>query len=282
MFSSCTENSIYSGNSSSPLLATGRSIEIGGISQVCQTPEVISSIHDSISAHIPLKIKEKIWRGEYIHFGLLLKSAKELATDSYLDGDFVLKGGALTIVNKKPNSVNNIHSWTTAFMIFMDIMLEKWPFKAREYLKYMQSIRIAASRGCNNGWVAYDEQYRIKKTRLPFSSWALIDQELWVLYIVTNSAGHQTDEFGISNSRSPTSYSYNSTLDNQNRPHFRNGISNYGQNFDNSFRARVAVQRFRQKCFRFNEERCTFGKKCKFEHRCTKCSGPHPVTKCRN
>jgi hypothetical protein len=72
---------------------------------VCQTPEAISSIHDSISAHIPLKIKEKIWRGEYIHFGLLLKSAKELATESYLDGDFVLKGGILTIVNEKPGSM---------------------------------------------------------------------------------------------------------------------------------------------------------------------------------
>jgi hypothetical protein len=52
----------------------------------------------------------------------------------------------------------------------MDIMLEKWPFKAQEYLKYMQCIRLAASRGYNNGWIAYDEQYRLRKTRLPFSS----------------------------------------------------------------------------------------------------------------
>jgi hypothetical protein len=39
---------------------------------MCQAPEAISRIHDSISAHISLKIKENIWRGEYIHFGLLL------------------------------------------------------------------------------------------------------------------------------------------------------------------------------------------------------------------
>jgi hypothetical protein len=184
-----------------------------------------------------LKIKENIWRGEYIHFGLLLKSAKELATESYLDGDFVLKGGTLIVVNKKPGSINSIHSWSTAFMIFMDIMLGKWPFKAQEYLKYMQCIRLAASKGYNNGWIAYDEQYRLKKTRLPFSSWALIDQELWVLYVVTNSVNHPTAELGITNSRSSTSY--NTNLDNNlnpvqnNRPHFNNGVFNHGQNFEN-------------------------------------------------
>jgi hypothetical protein len=89
----------------------------------------------------PFKNKIKNLAGrEYIHFGLLLKSAKELATESYLDGDFVLKGGILTVVNEKPGSINSIHSWSTAFMIFMDIMLEKWPFKTREYLKACSAL----------------------------------------------------------------------------------------------------------------------------------------------
>jgi hypothetical protein len=87
----------------------------------------------------------------------------------YLGGDFVLKGGTLTVVNKKPGSINSIHSWSTAFMIFMDIM---------------QCIRLAASRGDNNGWIAYDEKYRLKKTRLPFSSWTLIDQELYRIQVI--------------------------------------------------------------------------------------------------
>jgi hypothetical protein len=49
-------------------------------------------------------------------------------------------GGILTIVNEKPGSINSIHSWSTAFMIFMDIMLEKWPFKTREYLKACSAL----------------------------------------------------------------------------------------------------------------------------------------------
>jgi hypothetical protein len=88
-------------------------------------------MHDPVSAHIPLKVKENIWRGEYIHFGVLLKSAKELASDSMLDGDLVLKRGTITVFNKKSDSINNIHNWTTAFIIYMDILLEKWSSKAK-------------------------------------------------------------------------------------------------------------------------------------------------------
>ena len=57
-------------------------------------------------------------------------------------GDLVLKGGSLTVVNKTPDTVLNIESWTTGFVISMNILLEKWPFRAREYLKYMQNIRL--------------------------------------------------------------------------------------------------------------------------------------------
>ncbi|VDI17586.1 Hypothetical predicted protein [Mytilus galloprovincialis] len=140
----------HSRRSQSPI--TDSHLASNEISLVNHIPETIPSIFDPIGAHIPLKIKEKIRRGEFIDLGLLLKSAADLGSDSTLDGDFVLKGGALTVVNKKPDSLNNIEIWTSAFMIYMAILLEKWPMKAQEYLKYMQSIRLASSRGTNNGW----------------------------------------------------------------------------------------------------------------------------------
>jgi hypothetical protein len=42
---------------------------------------------DSVSAHIPLKIKEKVWAGEYIDMSLVLKSGKDLVYDSQLNGE---------------------------------------------------------------------------------------------------------------------------------------------------------------------------------------------------
>ncbi|CAG2254710.1 unnamed protein product [Mytilus edulis] len=174
------------------------------ISLVNHIPESIPSIFDPIGAHIPLKIKEKIWRGEFIHLGLLLKSAAVLGSDSTLDGDFVLKGGALTVVNKKPDSLNNIEIWTSVFMIYMAILLEKWPMKAQEYLKYMQSIRLASSRGTNNGWAVYDDHYRLKKEHFPSSSWGVIDKELWVLCVVTGNV-NQSSSVVMSNNFHPSS-----------------------------------------------------------------------------
>ena len=78
--------------------------------QTSDTPDSTVGMLDPVSTHIPLKVKEKNWRGEYTHFGVLLKSAKELASDSILDGNLVLKGGTITVVNKKSDYINKIYN----------------------------------------------------------------------------------------------------------------------------------------------------------------------------
>jgi hypothetical protein len=35
----------------------------------------------------------------------------------------------------------------------------------------------------NLGRVSYDEQFRLRKARVPQSSWADVDVELWLLYV---------------------------------------------------------------------------------------------------
>jgi hypothetical protein len=70
-------------------------------------------------------------------------------------------------------------------MIFMGVMLEKWPNKGQEYLKYMFNVRLAASRGSGTGWATYDEQYRLRKARYPHTPWGDIDMELWLLHVST-------------------------------------------------------------------------------------------------
>jgi hypothetical protein len=78
----------------------------------------------------------------------------------------------LSVVHKKSSPIRNIHVWTSTFMVYASVMLEKWPNKGLEFLKYMQTVRTAASRGCPGGWVLYDEQYRLRKAHFPASSWA--------------------------------------------------------------------------------------------------------------
>ena len=102
---------------------------------------------DSVGAHIPLKIKEKVWAEEYIDMSLMLKSGKDLVHDSQLNGEITVKGGQLTVLQQKHNQIKNIRTWTSAFINFMSIMLEKWPDKAQVYLKYMQLLDWRL-RGC--------------------------------------------------------------------------------------------------------------------------------------
>ena len=68
-----------------------------GIVQDSQTPVCTLSMLDPVGGHIPVKIKEKIWAGKYVDMNILLKSAKDLVSDSHLNGDLTVKGGQLTL-----------------------------------------------------------------------------------------------------------------------------------------------------------------------------------------
>jgi len=94
---------------------------------ISSTPNYTTSVFDPISEHIPQKIKEKIWAGEYVDLSLLLKSAKDLFSESHLTGNLQINGGQISVVQQKQSLITNIHVWTSAFMVFMDVLLQKWP-----------------------------------------------------------------------------------------------------------------------------------------------------------
>ena len=72
-----------------------------GIVQVSQTPVCTPSKLDHVSGNIPVKIKEKLWAGEYVDMNILLKSAKDLVSDSHLNGDLTVKGGRIIQIDAK-------------------------------------------------------------------------------------------------------------------------------------------------------------------------------------
>jgi hypothetical protein len=85
-----------------------------GVVHESQMPTFTPRFTDPISAHIPLKMKEKIWAGEYIDLYVLLKSVRELATDSQLSGDLSIKGGQLRVIQPKiarPFIEHNTHEY---------------------------------------------------------------------------------------------------------------------------------------------------------------------------
>lgn len=246
----------------------GVSASIDGRLQVnSQSPNPLVSVSDPISAHIPTKIKDKIWNGEFIDLNMLLKSAKDLANESNIHGNLAIRGGVLSIIDNKKFSIKNIHLWTSAFMIFMDIMLEKWPTKGQELLKYMQSVRLAASRGYSGDWVNYDEQYRLKKARYPNSSWAQVDMELWLICISSQRSNFVNRE--------------QMSMDNSVQGLWQKDDNSYPllSNSNNVTSKRTMSLRY---CIVYNKgQRCTYGRSCRFQHKCQKCTGNHPASFCK-
>jgi hypothetical protein len=149
-------------------------------------------------------------------------------------------------------------------MIYASVMLEKFPNNGQEYIKYMQTVRMAASRGVNGGWVQYDEQFRLRKARYPTSSWGVVDMELWLLCVATPKFSTVQRPFntGLVNQHSQQ-LAVNNSLYNGGTGHNRGQSRNY-------------------LCRAFNMGKCTFGRNCKYLHKCSKCNGTHPLTACRS
>ena len=204
------------------------------------------SCYDSVGSHVPQKIKKQIWECKFIDLSLLTKTACELQ-DYESQGDIQIKEGRLCIVKPKTNTILTIDKWTSAFIIFTSIMLEKFPTRAQELLKYLRDIRIAATR--SNNWFKYDEQFRLKMANQPQLSWGQINQEFWLLYISNKDETIQT--YNQTSSQSQSSYPSN-----PNRTlafycnHFNKGVS------------------------------CPFFPKCKYRHASSKCEANHPSIRC--
>ncbi|XP_041464356.1 uncharacterized protein LOC121415240 [Lytechinus variegatus] len=142
-------------------------------------PAMLSCVCDELGSEVPLGIKEKIWSGEYFDLGLLLKR-DGAQLDSAQSFSLCSTGAAVVLrPHSKPPVLSNIEQWTSAFLIFASIYLERHPARARELLKYMDIVRSIVRYGGVN-WRSYDAQFRLRQARHPFRSWASIDSELWL------------------------------------------------------------------------------------------------------
>lgn len=57
--------------------------------------------------------------------------------------DIKVTDGRLCTVKPKSNTYLNFDKWTSAFFMFVSIMLKQFPTRAQELLKYLWNIRIA-------------------------------------------------------------------------------------------------------------------------------------------
>ena len=206
-------------------------------------PTRTTSSFDPIGGHVPQKLREKIWEGQFIDLSLLLKTARDLETDM-TQGELKIQDGKIIISKNERSSYLTIERWTSAFLIYMSIYLEKYRTRAQELLKYMRDIRLAASR--SNGWFKYDEQFRLRMSADIHSSWASINTEFWLLYI-SGSQRPSTDNAVKGNPLPPVTLG--------------STVKNYCNHYNSG-------------------NNCRFFPRCRYKHACKSCDGQHPSVRC--
>ena len=77
-----------------------------------------------------------------------------------------LVNGELCARERSSPKIATIEQWTDAFILFMNIYVGAHPNKIHQLLKYIHSIRLGASRFSGQGWILYDDQFRLKKHQI--------------------------------------------------------------------------------------------------------------------
>ena len=194
-----------------PVSTTGNTVNptIHTVTHDIHTPNQISSIFEDVASNVQQNIREKISKSEYIDIATLLTTnndAKNTATVVWREGRLVVLPPQNTV------KIQTIEQWTSAFILFISVYCRTHPNRFQELLKYLYMVRVGASRCPANslGWKAYDEQFRLRKACDPTSSWAVVDVELWLLYISSGSVNNQAfnNRFSFSNF-SMKCYSFN-------------------------------------------------------------------------
>jgi hypothetical protein len=133
--------------------------------------------------HVPLALKEKIWRGEFIELGLLLEGSGAINWDNSSFGEQGMLSlsakGLICYAPKQSRKIESLEQWTDAFTVFMAIFCTRHPGKSQELLKYMSVVRNAARQFSTAGAINYDEEFRKRQSYLVNRSWMILDGELW-------------------------------------------------------------------------------------------------------
>jgi hypothetical protein len=227
-------------------------------------PVNIDENFHSLGSTIPVKIKEKIWAGEFTDLALLLKSSRQLQeySEEGQIGELQFRNGRLCVT--KPRGSNfkmSIEQWTSAFIVFISIYLERFPNRSQELLKYLRDVRLAATR--SDSWWKYDEQFRQVQSNNPSRSWGTIDLELWLLYV--NGQSPRVPDFA-GQTRS-TAYNSKTTSQITGTPAVK--FNKQRTSSPKSF-----------SCNYFNSgSHCPFTP-CRYSHVCRLCGGKHAQTVC--
>ena len=206
-----------------------------------------------VGSHIDEGMQEKIIKGMYIDFSKLIPKDKVLIEE---DGrmELVIKNGKsfwIPASHTESVEINNFSKWEQAFRVYANIYTKGNPNRAAELIEYNHVIHSISLSFTWDNVYAYDKEFRLHMSRYPQRSWSIILQQAWSMKLRDRIARHDATP-SHSNRYSNQSFTPNSS--------FKKG----------------------DECQRLNKGKCTKGRECRYEHRCSYCGKlGHGVIVCR-
>lgn len=154
---------------------------------------LIVPMNNDLDVFVSLNVKEKIWVLQYVNLALLLQHNFDIPNET-------TKSNCLTVVNGnvvvntdnkhlKIKNIENINTWTDAFINFSKIVIQRHPLLAMDLLSYMALIRSVESDAPFVRIYQYDQQFRLRVARNPSKSLSQIDGNLWFHFIAKGALG---------------------------------------------------------------------------------------------
>ncbi|KAJ1185600.1 hypothetical protein NDU88_002392 [Pleurodeles waltl] len=144
-----------------------------------------------LATAIPLMVKERIWRKEFIDIFTLL--------------EIQLEGLDLTICDKKDDDrrerkrarkERNFENWLDAFRIMACVIVEKFPRSAADLWLYESKIHEAHRQFSGDAWLEYDKSFRLKMQAHPEMEWNQEDVSSYIHKMMVAREAKGNSPFG--------------------------------------------------------------------------------------
>ena len=145
-----------------------------------EKPTNIGAISTFISVLVEDKVKQQIWKDQYIDLALLLPQNNITTNQNRLQFQVVANSTLSVIPNKPKYSLYNIEQWTTAFIRLMAIYADKFPEAIPHFAKHAETVREMATSQNNNAWFVYDQRVRMDRQARDLS-WEVFNIELYIM-----------------------------------------------------------------------------------------------------
>ena len=112
---------------------------------------------------LELHLQNKILRGEFIDFSLLLPGSLARPQLPYIQlwvDDSIPGSSPVTMARKRKPVIDSFHKWLDAFTTYALVIVGSQPRRAAELCRYQQIISRAASKFQGTAFLAYDEHFR--------------------------------------------------------------------------------------------------------------------------